>query len=53
MYESTSCFFFLKIGHRPIFIFLADNCPFVGPLAPCFGFLVMSPLGFKARVGSA
>ena len=21
--------------------------------SPCFGFLVMSPLGFKARVGSA
>ena len=29
-------FFFLKIGHRPIFIFFADNCPFVGPLAPLF-----------------
>ena len=23
------------------------------PLVPCFGFLVTSPLGFKARVGSA
>ena len=23
------------------------------PLVPLFGFLVMSPLGFKARVGSA
>ena len=25
---------------------------FVGSLIPCFGLLVMSPLGFKARVGS-
>ena len=24
---------------------------FGGPWYPCFGFLVMSPLGFKARVG--
>ena len=38
-------FFFLK--------FLADTCPFWGHWYPCFGFLVMSPLGFKARVGSA
>ena len=39
-------FFFLK--------FLADTCPFLGGhWYPCFGFLVMSPLGFKARVGSA
>ena len=30
-------------------MFLVDNCP----LYPCFGFLVMSPVGFKARVGSA
>ena len=67
--------FFLK--------FLADTCPFWGPLAPlfffclkkmnfrsfsfflwdicrtcvhwhlCFGFMVMSPLGFKVRVDSA
>ena len=29
-----------------LFMFLADNCPFVGPLAPCFEFLVMTPLGF-------
>ena len=25
---------------------------FWGPLIPCFGFMVMFPLGFKARVGS-
>ena len=37
--------FFLK--------FLADTCPFWGHWYPCFGFLVTSPLGFKARVGSA
>ena len=39
--------FFLK--------FLADTCPFLrgGHWYPCFGFLVTSPLGFKARVGSA
>ena len=28
-------------------------CPILGPLVPLFGFLVMCPLGFKARVGSA
>ena len=34
--------------------FLADTCPFFwGHWYPCFGFLVTSPLGFKARVGSA
>ena len=37
--------FFLK--------FLLDTSPFVGPLIPCFGLLLTSPLGFKARVGSA
>ena len=33
---------------------LLDTCPFVGRghWYPCFGLLVMSPLGFKARVGS-
>ena len=42
----TTFFFFLK--------FLADTCPFFGGhWYPCFGFLVTSPLGFKARVGSA
>ena len=35
--------FFLK--------FLADTCPFLGHWYPCFGFLVTSPLGFKARMG--
>ena len=30
-----------------VFKFLVDTCPFM-----CFGFLVMSPLGFKARVGN-
>ena len=25
---------------------------FVGPLIPCFGLLVISPLGFKARLGN-
>ena len=32
--------------------FLADTCPFGGHWYPCFGFLVMSPLGFEGRVGS-
>ena len=32
------------------FKFLADTCPFWGHWYPCFGFLVMSSLGFKARV---
>ena len=36
-----------------LFYFLADTCPFWGDWYPCFGFLVTSPLGFKARVGSA
>ena len=36
-------------------VFLSDTfiSPILGPLVPCFGFLVTSPLGFKARVGSA
>ena len=29
------------------------GCPFLGPLVPLFRFLATSPLGFKARVGSA
>ena len=33
-------------------MFLADACPFWGHCYLCFGFLVTSPLGFKARVGS-
>ena len=33
--------------------FWANTCPYLGPLVPFFGFLVASPLGFKARVGSA
>ena len=38
--------FFLKV--------LAGTCPFWGDYwYPCFGFLVMSRLGFIARVGSA
>ena len=40
-----------------VFKFLADTCPFWGGGGghwyPCFGFPVTSPLGFKARVGSA
>ena len=35
------------------FEFLADTCPFWDHWYPCFEFLVMLPLGFKARVGSA
>ena len=36
-----------------LFIFLENTSPFLwGHWNPCFGFLVMSPLGFKARVGS-
>ena len=31
---------------------LVDTCPFWGHWYPCFGLLVMSPLGFKARSGS-
>ena len=27
---------FFKIGHQLIFMFLADNCPFVRPLVPLF-----------------
>ena len=38
-------FFFLKI--------VEDMSPFWGHWYPYFGLLVMSPLGFKARVGSA
>ena len=30
-----------------------SHVPFWGHWYPCFGFLVTSPLGFKARVGSA
>ena len=29
---------------------MADTCPFWGHWYPCFGFLVTSPLGLKARV---
>ena len=32
-------------------MFLADTCPFLGSLVPLFW--ISSPLGFKARVGSA
>ena len=43
---STSFFFFLN--------FLEDMSPFCGATdTPVYGLLVMSPLGFKARVGSA
>ena len=36
-------------------MFLADTYTYFGAtgIYPCFGFLVTSPLGFKARVGSA
>ena len=33
--------------------FLATHVLFLGPGYPCLGFLVTSPLGFKAKVGSA
>ena len=36
-----------------VFYVLADICPFWGHWYPCFGFLVMYPLGFKSRVGYA
>ena len=53
----TTCFwwFFLVFGGFFCFLggFLADTCPFWGHWYPCFRFLVMSPLVFKARVGSA
>ena len=39
--------FFLKKS------FWRTHVLFWGHWYPCFGFLVMSPLGFKARVGSA
>ena len=39
-------FFFFKVFWR-------THVLFWGHWYPCFGFLVMSPLGFKARVGSA
>ena len=33
-------------------VYAVDTCPILGPLVPqCFGFLVTSPLGIKARVG--
>ena len=32
---------------------MAVTCPFWGHWYPCFGFLVTSLLGFKARVSSA
>ena len=41
----TSFFFFLN--------FWRTHVLFWGHWYPCFGFLVTSPLGFKARVGSA
>ena len=46
MSNNMILFFFLK--------FLTDTrVLFSGHWYPCFGFLVTSPLGFKARVGSA
>ena len=36
-----------------LFVFGWHLCPMLGHWFPCLGFLVMSPLGFKARVGSA
>ena len=43
-FPGLKSFLFFKIGHRPIFIFLADNCPLWGYWYPCFGFLVTSSL---------
>ena len=44
-------FFFKLIGHRPIFIFLADNCPFVGPLATLFWISSDVSSGFQSQSG--
>ena len=41
-----------KCSRQQVQFFLEDISTFVGPLIPCFGLLVTSPLGFKARVGS-
>ena len=44
------CLFFFFFFKK----FLADTCPFFGATGtPVLDFLVTSPLGFKARVGSA
>ena len=45
--RSDMVFFFFKKS------FWWTHVLFWGHWYPCFGFLVMSPLGFKARVGSA
>ena len=46
--SSKTFFFFLKFFCRT-----HSHVLFSGHWYPCFGFLVTSPLGFKARVGSA
>ena len=46
--EIASTFFFFKYFWRT-----HTHVLFWGHWYPCFGFLVTSPLGFKARVGSA
>ena len=46
MYLFVKLFFFFKSFWR-------THVLFWGHWYPCFGFLVTSPLGFKARVGSA
>ena len=45
---------YLSHSARIFFFFFGGHESFLwGHWYPCFGFLVMSPLGFKARVGSA
>ena len=37
--------------NQPIFIFLVDNCPFVGPLVPLFWISGDVPSGFQSQSG--
>ena len=56
--QSIKIFLLKKTKNNNIYFnflkrFLEDTCPFLGPLIPCFGLLVTSALGFKARVDIA
>ena len=49
MLQKKKALFKKKAFGEHSFIF---TCPIFGPLVPYFGFLVASPLGFKARASS-
>ena len=49
----TSYVLLCHLTHFFFFKFWRTHVLFLGHWYPCFGFLVTSPLGFKARVGSA